>query len=93
MCATQSSSALSNEPSSNSVRTEKSGTQASPNPCLVKWIRASRLLQIITVGSNGSLHWEMAFTRPLYLTRDPEVQHHILDHVAALIDQACYVQP
>lgn len=38
-------------------------------------------------GKSLSLHWEMVFTRPLYQARDLQVQHQILDHVAALIDQ------
>ncbi len=33
-----------------------------------------------------SVHWEMMFTRSLFQTADMEAQHHLLNHVADLID-------
>ncbi|QEI09312.1 zinc-binding alcohol dehydrogenase family protein [Pigmentiphaga aceris] len=33
-----------------------------------------------------SVHWEMVFTRPLFGTKDMIAQHHILNEVAALVD-------
>lgn len=34
-----------------------------------------------------SVHWELMFTRPLFQTLDMVEQHHLLDRVAALVDE------
>jgi zinc-binding alcohol dehydrogenase family protein len=34
-----------------------------------------------------SLHWEFMFTRSMFKTKDINEQHHILNHVADLVDQ------
>ncbi|UQV44974.1 zinc-binding alcohol dehydrogenase family protein [Janthinobacterium lividum] len=38
-------------------------------------------------GKSVSLHWEMVFTRPLYLTDDMQEQQRILQRVAGLLDE------
>lgn len=40
-----------------------------------------------------SLHWEMVFTRPLHGTPDMVEQHHILERVAALLDEGVLRSP
>ncbi len=36
---------------------------------------------------SASLHWELMFTRALYGTPDMVAQHHLLNDLAALVDQ------
>ncbi|GAA4323361.1 zinc-binding alcohol dehydrogenase family protein [Pontixanthobacter gangjinensis] len=35
-----------------------------------------------------SFHWELMFTRPMFTTQDMIAQHHILDRIRALVDDA-----
>lgn len=37
-------------------------------------------------GKSASLHWELMFTRALFQTEDMQVQHDILNEVAAMVD-------
>lgn len=34
-----------------------------------------------------SVHWELMFTRPLFYTPDMIAQHHLLNHVARMVDE------